>query len=135
MPRLTASRWSQAQAGEGRGGSPPGHFIGAFWEGLKRHTGSTQAHQQSSSNEPAPRPRRTTREPQVIERRNQFDWMLQDLHDAASRASELIVVLSADSLRIARFSGDPDAADRVARGLREACRALAQRRQPGIPTS
>ncbi|WP_121746015.1 ATP-binding protein [Streptomyces sp. E2N166] len=37
-------------------GLPPGHFIGAFWEGLKQHTGSTQAHQQSSSNEPAHAP-------------------------------------------------------------------------------
>ncbi|MFH8978944.1 sensor histidine kinase [Streptomyces sp. NPDC017890] len=37
-------------------GLPPGHFIGAFWEGLKQHSGSTQAHQQSSSNEPAHAP-------------------------------------------------------------------------------
>ncbi|MGC9377140.1 sensor histidine kinase [Streptomyces sp. MH13] len=37
-------------------GLPPGHFIGAFWEGLKQHSGSAQAHQQSSSNEPAHAP-------------------------------------------------------------------------------
>ncbi|MGW0815178.1 sensor histidine kinase [Streptomyces viridiviolaceus] len=34
---------------------PPGHWIGAFWEGLKGHPGITQAHQQSS-NEPAHAP-------------------------------------------------------------------------------
>lgn len=34
---------------------PPGHWIGAFWEGLKQHPGITQAHQQSSS-EPAHAP-------------------------------------------------------------------------------
>ncbi|MDG9727293.1 MULTISPECIES: sensor histidine kinase [unclassified Streptomyces] len=37
-------------------GLPPGHFIGAFWEGLKQHSGSDQAHQQSSGNEPAHAP-------------------------------------------------------------------------------
>jgi hypothetical protein len=35
---------------------PPGHWIGAFWEGLKQHPGITQAHQQSSSSEPAHAP-------------------------------------------------------------------------------
>ncbi|MES4832462.1 ATP-binding protein, partial [Streptomyces anthocyanicus] len=39
-----------------QGGLPPGHFIGAFWEGLKQHPGSTRAHQESSSNEPAHAP-------------------------------------------------------------------------------
>ncbi len=38
-------------------GLPPGHFIGAFWEGLKQHPGTTtQTHPQSSSNAPAHAP-------------------------------------------------------------------------------
>ncbi|WP_414496727.1 roadblock/LC7 domain-containing protein [Streptomyces sp. CRN 30] len=39
--------------------------------------------------------------------------MLRDLYDGVP-GIEMIVVLSADGLRIARYSGDPDAADRVA---------------------
>jgi predicted regulator of Ras-like GTPase activity (Roadblock/LC7/MglB family) len=49
----------------------------------------------------------------VIEQQGKFDWMLKDLYDGVP-GIEMIVVLSADGLRIARYSGDPDAADRVA---------------------
>jgi predicted regulator of Ras-like GTPase activity (Roadblock/LC7/MglB family) len=49
----------------------------------------------------------------VIQQRGNFDWMLKDLADGVP-GIEMIVVLSADGLRIARHGGDPDAADRVA---------------------
>jgi predicted regulator of Ras-like GTPase activity (Roadblock/LC7/MglB family) len=49
----------------------------------------------------------------VIQQRANFDWMLKDLADGVP-GIEMIVVLSADGLRIARYGGDPDAADRVA---------------------
>jgi predicted regulator of Ras-like GTPase activity (Roadblock/LC7/MglB family) len=49
----------------------------------------------------------------VIQQRANFDWMLKELHDSVP-GIEMIVVLSADGLRIARYGGDPDAADRVA---------------------
>ncbi|MFH9732229.1 roadblock/LC7 domain-containing protein [Streptomyces sp. NPDC017260] len=59
--------------------------------------------------------------------------MLQDLYDGVP-GIEMIVVLSADGLRIARYSGDPDAADRVAAacaGLQSLASAVSQE----IPTS
>ncbi|MFG3389803.1 roadblock/LC7 domain-containing protein [Streptomyces rochei] len=59
--------------------------------------------------------------------------MLKDLYDGVP-GIEMIVVLSADGLRIARYSGDPDAADRVAAacaGLQSLAGAVAQE----IPTS
>jgi len=49
----------------------------------------------------------------VIQQRANFDWMLKELADGVP-GIEMIVVLSADGLRIARYGGDPDAADRVA---------------------
>jgi predicted regulator of Ras-like GTPase activity (Roadblock/LC7/MglB family) len=49
----------------------------------------------------------------VIQQRANFDWMLKDLADGVP-GIEMIVVLSADGLRIARHGGDPDTADRVA---------------------
>jgi predicted regulator of Ras-like GTPase activity (Roadblock/LC7/MglB family) len=49
----------------------------------------------------------------VIQQRGNFDWMLKDLNDGVP-GIEMIVVLSADGLRIARYGGDPDTADRVA---------------------
>ncbi|GGJ01531.1 roadblock/LC7 domain-containing protein [Streptomyces brasiliensis] len=49
----------------------------------------------------------------MIEQRANFDWMLKDLADGVP-GIEMIVVLSADGLRIARYGGDPDAADRLA---------------------
>ncbi|MEU7056473.1 roadblock/LC7 domain-containing protein [Streptomyces sp. NPDC046197] len=49
----------------------------------------------------------------MIQQRANFDWMLKELHDGVP-GIEMIVVLSADGLRIARYGGDPDAADRVA---------------------
>jgi predicted regulator of Ras-like GTPase activity (Roadblock/LC7/MglB family) len=69
----------------------------------------------------------------VIEQQGKFDWMLQDLYDGVP-GIEMIVVLSADGLRIARYSGDPDAADRVAAacaGLQSLAGAVSQE----IPTS
>ncbi|GAA3781324.1 roadblock/LC7 domain-containing protein [Streptomyces phyllanthi] len=45
--------------------------------------------------------------------RANFDWMLKDLADGVPGIQQ-IVVLSADGLRIARYGGDPDTADRVA---------------------
>lgn len=45
--------------------------------------------------------------------RANFDWMLKDLADGVPGVQQ-VVVLSADGLRIARYGGDPDAADRVA---------------------
>ncbi|WP_223180835.1 roadblock/LC7 domain-containing protein [Streptomyces griseicoloratus] len=59
--------------------------------------------------------------------------MLRDLYNGVP-GIEMIVVLSADGLRIARYSGDPDAADRVAAacaGLQSLAGAVAQE----IPTS
>ncbi|MER6345389.1 roadblock/LC7 domain-containing protein [Streptomyces sp. NPDC001595] len=49
----------------------------------------------------------------MIQQRGNIDWMLRDLVDGTI-GIEMIVVLSADGLRIARYGGDPDAADRVA---------------------
>ncbi|MHA5047510.1 roadblock/LC7 domain-containing protein [Streptomyces sp. SD15] len=49
----------------------------------------------------------------MIQQMGNFDWMLKDLADGVP-GIEQIVVLSADGLRIARYGGDPDAADRVA---------------------
>ncbi|MFD4557188.1 roadblock/LC7 domain-containing protein [Streptomyces sp. NPDC058469] len=49
----------------------------------------------------------------MIQQRANFDWMLKDLADGVPGIQQ-IVVLSADGLRIARYGGDPDAADRVA---------------------
>nr|WP_202425080.1 roadblock/LC7 domain-containing protein [Streptomyces sp. HUCO-GS316] len=54
--------------------------------------------------------------------------MLKDLADGVP-GIEMIVVLSADGLRIARHGGDPDAADRVAAacaGLQSLAGAVAQ---------
>jgi predicted regulator of Ras-like GTPase activity (Roadblock/LC7/MglB family) len=69
----------------------------------------------------------------VIQQRGNFDWMLKDLYDRVP-GIEMIVVLSADGLRIARYAGDPDAADRVAAacaGLQSLAAAVAQE----IPSS
>ncbi|KPI16326.1 Roadblock/LC7 family protein [Actinobacteria bacterium OK074] len=49
----------------------------------------------------------------MIQQRANFDWMLKELADGVPGVQQ-IVVLSADGLRIARYGGDPDAADRVA---------------------
>ncbi|MET9762983.1 roadblock/LC7 domain-containing protein [Streptomyces sp. NPDC006372] len=49
----------------------------------------------------------------MIQQRGNFDWMLKQLADGVP-GIEMIVVLSADGLRIARYGGEPDAADRVA---------------------
>jgi predicted regulator of Ras-like GTPase activity (Roadblock/LC7/MglB family) len=49
----------------------------------------------------------------VIQQRANFDWMLKELADGVPGVQQ-IVVLSADGLRIARYGGDPDGADRVA---------------------
>ncbi|MFF3381233.1 roadblock/LC7 domain-containing protein [Streptomyces sp. NPDC002680] len=49
----------------------------------------------------------------MISQRANFDWMLKALADGVPGVQQ-IVVLSADGLRIARYGGDPDAADRVA---------------------
>ncbi|MET7681734.1 roadblock/LC7 domain-containing protein [Streptomyces sp. NPDC005423] len=49
----------------------------------------------------------------MIQQRANFDWMLKELADGVPGVQQ-IVVLSADGLRIARFGGDPDGADRVA---------------------
>jgi predicted regulator of Ras-like GTPase activity (Roadblock/LC7/MglB family) len=64
----------------------------------------------------------------VIQQRANFDWMLKDLADGVP-GIEMIVVLSADGLRIARHGGDPDGADRVAAacaGLQSLASAVAQ---------
>ncbi|GHD36955.1 roadblock/LC7 domain-containing protein [Streptomyces galbus] len=69
----------------------------------------------------------------MIQQRANFDWMLKELYDGVP-GIEMIVVLSADGLRIARYAGDPDAADRVAAacaGLQSLASAVAQE----IPTS
>jgi predicted regulator of Ras-like GTPase activity (Roadblock/LC7/MglB family) len=49
----------------------------------------------------------------VIQQRANFDWMLKELSDGVYGTRQ-VVVLSADGLRIARYGGDPDAADRLA---------------------
>lgn len=49
----------------------------------------------------------------MIQQRANFDWMLKELADGVPGVQQ-IVVLSADGLRIARYGGDPDGADRVA---------------------
>ncbi|MGW6062308.1 roadblock/LC7 domain-containing protein [Streptomyces sp. NPDC055189] len=49
----------------------------------------------------------------MIQQRANFDWMLKELADGVPQTRQ-IVVLSADGLRIARYGGDPDGADRVA---------------------
>jgi predicted regulator of Ras-like GTPase activity (Roadblock/LC7/MglB family) len=49
----------------------------------------------------------------VIQQRGNLDWLLKELADGVPGIHQ-IVVLSADGLRIARYGGDPDAADRVA---------------------
>ncbi|MFF2202646.1 roadblock/LC7 domain-containing protein [Streptomyces sp. NPDC058145] len=49
----------------------------------------------------------------MIQQRGNIDWMLKQLNDGVP-GIQMIVVLSADGLRIARHGGDPDAADRVA---------------------
>jgi predicted regulator of Ras-like GTPase activity (Roadblock/LC7/MglB family) len=64
----------------------------------------------------------------VIQQRANFDWLLKDLYDGVP-GIEMIVVLSADGLRIARYGGDPDTADRVAAacaGLQSLAAAVAQ---------
>lgn len=49
----------------------------------------------------------------MIQQRANFDWMLKELADGVPQTRQ-VVVLSADGLRIARYGGDPDAADRIA---------------------
>ncbi|WP_037670561.1 roadblock/LC7 domain-containing protein [Streptomyces griseus] len=49
----------------------------------------------------------------MIQQRGNLDWILKQLDDGVP-GIHMIVVLSADGLRIARYGGDPDAADRVA---------------------
>ncbi|MEU6842387.1 roadblock/LC7 domain-containing protein [Streptomyces sp. cg28] len=49
----------------------------------------------------------------MIQQRANFDWMLKELADSVANVQQ-VVVLSADGLRIARYGGDPDAADRIA---------------------
>ncbi|MCX4662820.1 roadblock/LC7 domain-containing protein [Streptomyces sp. SID4919] len=49
----------------------------------------------------------------MIQQRANFDWMLKELADGVPHTRQ-VVVLSADGLRIARFGGEPDAADRLA---------------------
>ncbi|MET9732334.1 MULTISPECIES: roadblock/LC7 domain-containing protein [unclassified Streptomyces] len=69
----------------------------------------------------------------MIQQRANFDWMLKELADGVPGVA-MIVVLSADGLRIARHGGDPDTADRVAAacaGLQSLANAVAQE----IPTS
>lgn len=64
----------------------------------------------------------------MIQQRANFDWLLKELYDGVP-GIEMIVVLSADGLRIARYAGDPDAADRVAAacaGLQSLAGAVAQ---------
>ncbi|MGW7253283.1 roadblock/LC7 domain-containing protein [Streptomyces sp. NPDC054834] len=64
----------------------------------------------------------------MIQQRANFDWMLKELADGVP-GIEMIVVLSADGLRIARYGGEPDAADRVAAacaGVQSLAGAVAQ---------
>lgn len=62
-----------------------------------------------------------------MEYRPNLDWMLTDLAKSVP-GIQMIVVLSADGLRIARQGGDPDTGDRVAAacaGLQSLAGALA----------
>ncbi|MEU1303470.1 roadblock/LC7 domain-containing protein [Streptomyces shenzhenensis] len=64
----------------------------------------------------------------MIQQRANFDWMLKELADGVP-GIEMIVVLSADGLRIARYGGDPDSADRLAAacaGVQSLAGAVAQ---------
>ena len=64
----------------------------------------------------------------MIRQRANFDWMLKELADGAPGV-EMVVVLSADGLRLARYGGDQDAADRVAAacaGVQSLAGAVAQ---------
>jgi predicted regulator of Ras-like GTPase activity (Roadblock/LC7/MglB family) len=64
----------------------------------------------------------------VIQQRGNFDWILKQLYDGVP-GIEMIVVLSADGLRIARYGGEPDAADRLAAacaGVQSLSTAVAQ---------
>ncbi|MFI8188959.1 roadblock/LC7 domain-containing protein [Streptomyces sp. NPDC085946] len=64
----------------------------------------------------------------MIQQRGNFDWILKQLYDGVP-GIEMIVVLSADGLRIARYGGDPDAADRLAAacaGVQSLSTAVAQ---------
>ncbi|MEV7516420.1 roadblock/LC7 domain-containing protein [Streptomyces diastaticus] len=49
----------------------------------------------------------------MIQQRANFDWMLKELDEGVPGVQQ-IVVLSADGLRIARYGGDADGADRIA---------------------
>ncbi|MEU6221453.1 roadblock/LC7 domain-containing protein [Streptomyces sp. NPDC047022] len=49
----------------------------------------------------------------MIQQRGNFDWLLKELADGVPGIHQ-VVVLSADGLRIARYGGDPDGADRLA---------------------
>ena len=57
----------------------------------------------------------------MIQQRANFDWMLKELADGVPGV-EMIVVLSADGLRIARYGGEPDAAEPSRAQLAEAVR-------------
>ncbi|MEU6604670.1 roadblock/LC7 domain-containing protein [Streptomyces shenzhenensis] len=64
----------------------------------------------------------------MIQQRANFDWMLKELADGVP-GIEMIVVLSADGLRIARYGGEPDSADRLAAacaGVQSLAGAVAQ---------
>ncbi|MEV5431287.1 roadblock/LC7 domain-containing protein [Streptomyces sp. NPDC052701] len=64
----------------------------------------------------------------MIQQRGNFDWILKQLYDSVP-GIEMIVVLSADGLRIARYGGEPDAADRLAAacaGVQSLSTAVAQ---------
>ncbi|RZU11816.1 roadblock/LC7 domain-containing protein [Streptomyces sp. BK239] len=64
----------------------------------------------------------------MIQQRANFDWMLKELYSGVP-GIHMIVVLSSDGLRLARYAGDPDAADRVAAacaGLQSLAGAVAQ---------
>ncbi|MEU8586269.1 roadblock/LC7 domain-containing protein [Streptomyces sp. NPDC048664] len=49
----------------------------------------------------------------MIQQRGNLDWLLKELADGVPGVHQ-VVVLSADGLRIARYGGDPDGADRLA---------------------
>ncbi|GGZ93286.1 roadblock/LC7 domain-containing protein [Streptomyces echinoruber] len=64
----------------------------------------------------------------MIKQRGNIDWMLRHLPDEVP-GIHMIVVLSADGLRIAQWGDDPDAADRVAAacaGLQSLATAVAE---------
>jgi predicted regulator of Ras-like GTPase activity (Roadblock/LC7/MglB family) len=64
----------------------------------------------------------------VIQQRGNLDWILKDLWDGLPDIRQ-IVVLSADGLRIAKYGGDPDTADRLAAacaGLQSLAAAVGQ---------